>query len=231
MKNANYKIHINAVFNAIDQLFSEAVEVTDKNLIAKIMESEAGIKPPIYQYQPIDSKNADALRALADKRLSNYLKQHTDNSMPLFIDYETETARLFQQNLPRYRTDDKQKTYYFRLERWIEVLEKMLPQQAEAKPQKFEAPTISLFCTLMNDSGTIRRYESESIENYCKRICEEFKLKYTDRVRQNFDSTADTKDNRIKLKSRLLPIIETETKDKLLQYLDTKHPTEQNLYG
>jgi hypothetical protein len=38
MKNANYKIHINAVFNAIDQLFSEAVEVTDKNLIAKIME-------------------------------------------------------------------------------------------------------------------------------------------------------------------------------------------------
>ena len=41
------KIHINAVFNAIDGLFSEAVEVTNEVIRADIMEGEANIKGSI----------------------------------------------------------------------------------------------------------------------------------------------------------------------------------------
>lgn len=225
------KIHINAVFNAIDGLFSEAVDVTNEAIRADIMEGEANIKGSIYQYQHIYTRNTEALRALAESRLSAYLKQHPDNSLQLFVLNEVKTARLHQSHLPKFETDPKQKTYFFRLERWIEVLEEMLPQQAEAKPNKLEAPIISLFCTLINDSGTIAKNENETIGNYCKRICEEFNLQYRDRVRQTFDSTANTKKNRNKLKDRLLPLIDKETQGKLLKYLDTKHPTEQNLYG
>jgi hypothetical protein len=134
------KIHINAVFNAIDWLFSEAVEVTDETLRAEIMEGEANIKGSIYQYQHIYTRNTEALRALAESRLSAYLKQHPDNSLQLFVLNEVKTARLHQSHLPKFETDRKQKTYFFRLERWIEVLEEMLPKQAEAKPKKLEAP-------------------------------------------------------------------------------------------
>jgi hypothetical protein len=134
------KIHINAVFNAIDGLFSEAVEVTDETLRAEIIEGEANIKGSIYQYQHIYTRNTEALRALSESRLSAYLKQHPDNSLQLFVDTEVKTARLHQSHLPKFKTDSKQKTYFFRLKRWIEVLEEMLPQQAEAKPKKLEAP-------------------------------------------------------------------------------------------
>lgn len=133
------KIHINAVFNAIDGLFSEAVEVTNEAIRADIMEGEANIKGSIYQYQHIYTRNTEALRALAESRLSAYLKQHPDNSLQLFVLNEVKTARLHQSHLPKFETDSKQKTYFFRLERWIEVLEEMLPQQAEAKPKEQEA--------------------------------------------------------------------------------------------
>jgi hypothetical protein len=138
------KIHINAVFNAIDGLFSEAVEVTDETLRAEIIEGEANIKGSIYQYQPIYTRNTEALRALSESRLSAYLKQHPDNSLQLFVETEVKTARLHQSHLPKFKTDSKQKTYFFRLKRWIEVLEEMLPQQAEAKPKKLGVPIIAL---------------------------------------------------------------------------------------
>lgn len=134
------KIHIDAVFNSIDGLFSEAVEVTEETVRAKIMEDEASIKGSIYQYQHIYTRNTEALRDLAERRLSSYLKQHPDNSLELFVETEIELAKLYQQNLPLHKKDRKQKTYFFRLERWIEVLEEMLPQQAEAKPNKLESP-------------------------------------------------------------------------------------------
>jgi hypothetical protein len=187
-----------------------------------------------------DKELADYLNADLETRYqihkAVYFQHYPECNIEKF--HRFETAYLKRQ-IQKYNTKEKIEPEETKIHlSQIEILEYIdsissskTPQQAEAKPKKLEAPTISLFCTLMNDSGTIRRYESESVENYCKRICDEFKLKYTDRVRQNFDITADTKDNRTKLKSRLLPIIETETKVKLLQYLDTKHPTEQNLYG
>jgi hypothetical protein len=130
------KIHINAIFHAIDGLFSESVEVTNESLIAKFIESEPSIKPPFYQYQPIDTYNSEALRALAERMLNSYLKQHADNSLQLFIINEVKRARQNQRNFPEFETDSKQKTYYFRLERWIAELEKMLPQQVEVEQEK-----------------------------------------------------------------------------------------------
>jgi hypothetical protein len=175
MTNTSNKIHINAVFQAVDGLFSEAVEVTDETLRAEIMEGEANIKGSIYQYQHIYSRNTEALRALAESRLSAYLKQHPDNSLQLFVDTEVKTARLHQSHLPKFKTDSRQKTYFFRLERWIEVLEEMLPQQAEAKPKKLEAP--QTFEELFHDPNFIfacidilKKVEPPLIDTECNYI-------------------------------------------------------------
>ena len=165
-----------------------------------------------------------------------YFERYPDSNIEKF--HRFETAYLKRQ-IQKYNTKEKiepEETEIYLSQ--IEVLEYInsissskTPQQAETKPKKLEAPIISLFCTLINDSGTIAKNENETIGNYCKRICEEFNLQYRDRVRQTFDRTANTKKNRSKLKDRLLPLIDKETKGKLLKYLDTKHPTEQNMYG
>ena len=163
-----------------------------------------------------------------------YFKEYPKSNIEKFHEFE---AAFLQREISKYCTQErvlpKETEIYLSQLEVLAYIKKLIaaPQQAEAKPNKLEAPIISLFCTLINDSRTIAKNENETIGNYCKRICEEFNLQYRDRVRQTFDRTANTKKNRNKLKDRLLPLIDKETQGKLLKYLDTKHPTEQNLYG
>lgn len=238
MKTKEFRIHINAVFNAIDHLLSEWIPVEEITDTDKEIHGELCLNGELQQLRAIDTRSPEALKALAENRLTRYLKAHPDNSLQLFVDTEVKHAKLYKKQLDKYLNDSKQKTYYFRLERWIKAVQDMLPQQAglppqqaEAKPKKLTAPIISLFCTLINDSKTIIRVQNENAENYCRRICAQFDLPYTDRVRQNFDGKSNTKKNRQNLRNMLLPNIEAETQIKLQHYLDTKHPTEQNLYG
>ncbi|MBL0342687.1 MAG: hypothetical protein IPP71_18420 [Bacteroidetes bacterium] len=63
------------------------------------------------------------------------------------------------------------------------------PQQPETKTNKLKAPVLALFCYLINESGMNKKEENESVENYCKRICKQFKLTYSDRIRQNFNGS------------------------------------------
>jgi hypothetical protein len=140
MKTKEFRIHINAVFNAIDHLLSEWIpveEITDKD---KEIHGELCLNGELQQLRAIDTRSPEALKALAENRLTRYLKAHPDNSLQLFVDTEVNHAKLYKEQLDKYLNDSKQKTYYFRLERWIKTLEEMLAQQAEAKPKKLEAP-------------------------------------------------------------------------------------------
>lgn len=163
-----------------------------------------------------------------------YFKEYPKSNIEKFHEFE---AAFLQREISKYSTKErvlpKETEIYLSQLEVLAYIKKLIaaPQQAKAKPKKLTAPVISLFCTLINDSGTIVREQNENIENYCKRICEQFDLPYTARVRQNFNLTSNTKKNRQNLRNRLLPNIEAETQIKLQHYLDTKHPTEQNLYG
>ena len=95
---------------------------------------------------------------------------------------------------------------------------------------KMQAPVIALFCNSINESELIKKGESESVEEYCKRICKNYNLVYTQRVRQNFNNRATPK-NLLKLKELILPAIDKETNNRIIEYLDKKDKSKHNLYA
>lgn len=104
----------------------------------------------------------------------------------------------------------------------------LLPQQAETKTPT--APAIALFCNIINEAEIIKKESNEIPATYCKRICENYKLKYTDRVRQNFNGKKSQKHYK-ELIERILPCIDVTIKDKIQKHLDSRNPPNQKLYG
>lgn len=109
-----------------------------------------------------------------------------------------------------------------------EHLKALPPQQNETKTPT--APAIALFCNLINEAEIIKKESDEIPETYCKRICENYKLKYTDRVRQNFNGNKSKKHYK-ELTELILPCIDVTIKDKIQKYLDSKNPPKQKLYA
>ena len=117
--------------------------------------------------------------------------------------------------------------------KYLEFLKKeyqkhLPPQQNETKTPT--APAIALFCNLINEAEIIKKESDEIPETYCKRICENYKLKYTDRVRQNFNGNKSKKHYK-ELTELILPCIDVTIKDKIQKYLDSKNPPKQKLYA
>jgi hypothetical protein len=108
------------------------------------------------------------------------------------------------------------------------LLKALPPQQNETKTPT--APAIALFCNLINEAEIIKKESDEIPETYCKRICENYKLKYTDRVRQNFNGKKSKKHYK-ELTELILPCIDVTIKDKIQKYLDSKNPPKQKLYA
>lgn len=94
---------------------------------------------------------------------------------------------------------------------------------------KISAPTIGLFCFLLNHSRLIPRGESENIEDFCQRICKRFNLDYTDRVRQTFNGS-DTKKNRDKIVDLIIPLIDNDIRIGFTEYINNKYNHKQKLY-
>ena len=110
------------------------------------------------------------------------------------------------------------------------LLKALPPIQAETKTDKIKAPTLGFFCGLINKIGIDKKNETESATVYCIRICEKFKLPYTERVRQSYNVNETKKLNK-ELIEKVLPLIDNETKILIEKYLDSKQPTKQNLYA
>lgn len=89
----------------------------------------------------------------------------------------------------------------------------------ENKPKKIRSPVIALFCSLLNDSKVKKRGVEETIADYCERVCIEYKLPYSDRVRQGFSSIG-TKTNKQKVKELILPLINAETAALITKHLE-----------
>lgn len=103
------------------------------------------------------------------------------------------------------------------------------PSQSETKSDKLKAPVLGLFCNLINKVGIDKKGQTENASIYCERICNKFKLPYTDRVRQNYNVNETQRLIR-ELIEKVFPLIDTDTKKKIQGHLDNKSPTKQNLY-
>jgi len=110
------------------------------------------------------------------------------------------------------------------------LLKPLPPQQTKTKTDKLKAPVLGLFCSLINKIGIDKKDETESATVYCERICGNFKLPYTDRVRQNYNVNENKKLIK-ELTEKVLPLIDNETKILVEKYLDNKQPPKQNLYA
>jgi len=110
------------------------------------------------------------------------------------------------------------------------LLKALPPQQTKTKTNKIKASVLGLFCSLINKIGIDKKDETESATVYCERICNKFKLPYTDRVRQNYNVN-ETKKLIQELTEKVLPLIDNETKNLVRIYLDSKQLPKQNLYG
>jgi hypothetical protein len=161
-----------------------------------------------------------------------FLKLYPNDSISVF--YEMEIAhwnrevKLYEErndNPAPYETrfvvEAKRMLHFYR--------ELALPRQ-QTKTNKLNAPVLGLFCSLINKIGIDKKKERESATVYCERICGKFKIPYTDRVRQNYNVN-ETKKLIQELTEKVLPLIDTETKNSIQKYLDNKQSTKQNLYA
>ncbi len=93
-----------------------------------------------------------------------------------------------------------------------------------------KAPVIALFCSLSNEARLILREESGSVSDYCKKVCEHFNLRYSDRVRQGFLNSS-SKRNIQKVMEQILPNIDERSRKKIHEHLERKIQPNQKLYA
>jgi hypothetical protein len=102
--------------------------------------------------------------------------------------------------------------------------------KAEKEPPKEKSGItlvlIGYFCGLIKKSGVFPKGERESVESFCKKVCEKFVLDYTDNVRKAFTERME-KDKTQKVIKHILPIIDITTSEKITKYINEN----QKLYG
>ena len=165
------------------------------------------------------------------------LVERTKDFQAKHLAYTTETTAVLKQEVAHHVKEleelHKDRSNY--QEKDIEVL--TLANSFLAYMQKgstisttiIKAPVIALFCSIINESRLVAREQTEAVKDFCKRVCKQFDLPYTDRVRQNF-SNNPTKRNAEKLTQEVLPLIPENERQKLLAVLESKTQLKQKLY-
>ena len=182
----------------------------------------------------ISDKPSDKDKRFIDL-LKNSLQRHiADNNRiirDLQINVENEHIKEGFVSLNRVRLNNLQSVNE-KSECLIRDLEGLRRVKA-GKKNPLSAPVIALFCKLLHESGFKKRDTyNETITNYCIRICENYNLTYTDRVRQNFNpDDTPTPRNITKVKELIFPLIDEATKEAITEYLNSKQPPQQKLYA
>lgn len=139
----------------------------------------------------------------------------------------------------KFQPKDESRQYIKLLKKWFEGEKKYcneLKQLLRDTPQKnksrnpITAPAIALFCNYVNASSLIIRPEYEKVETFCKRVCKEFNLNYTDRVRQTY-SGSNNKANKKIVMELILPLMDKAVIKKITDYLNDNQRQKQKLYA
>lgn len=92
------------------------------------------------------------------------------------------------------------------------------------------APVVRRFCELANDSNLLERGFDETAEDYCKRVCSKYNLRFRIRVSKYFTTNNTPKGNDINLRKvieRILPNIPDTDQSQILTYINNN----TKLYG
>jgi hypothetical protein len=179
--------------------------------------------------QPRNEAHRQALEAFYNLKFNNWLAEKKGWQVADKEQYfELLTKENWKEFLTYQKTIANEKIKEFEDEKCRWQIDS--PQQTETKTAKLKATVLGLFCGLINRIGIDKKDETESATVFCERICNKFKLPYTDRVRQNYN-VKENKRLLKELKEKVLPLIDTETKNLVENYLDKKQPPNQNLYG
>lgn len=117
------RIHINAIKNQVDWLFSEkinSINVKDTDILLEGLQSENGVN---FQWRKIDDRKEIELKKLAYLKLNEYLISHPDNTIVLFKELEVNSAKNLQSYFTENKNSKEHKEYNFRLDRWIKTIE------------------------------------------------------------------------------------------------------------
>lgn len=119
------KVNINSILNKIDFLFSEEIQKSELNEGDICLDFIRQIDNIIYVKRAINRRDKAILKRIAESKLKQYLSSHSDNTLELFIETEIENAKKHQTYFPNYKSNSKEKTIYYDLQAWIEVIESL----------------------------------------------------------------------------------------------------------
>jgi hypothetical protein len=91
-----------------------------------------------------------------------------------------------------------------------------------------KAPTIRLFCSIIHQSGIIIKGDEESVESYCKSVCEKYEFQYTQNIRKHFTVSMDIKSHDkhlVAIQASIIPKLPTEEKNKIELFINSKTKT------
>jgi hypothetical protein len=97
-------------------------------------------------------------------------------------------------------------------------IQQLKNSKAERKTQQPTREITGLFCMLLDRANIRSRAPGEGVEELCRRICAEFKLVYSDKVRQHY-SNSENKRNLRKVIEQLQPKLSSADGDVLLNYI------------
>ena len=157
--------------------------------------------------------------------------------------YEAEQELIFKIKLPKHTVGIEGKYLdingtrinlydLFLFNKAVDSVKKNIEKldQPEIK-QKVTAPSIALFCAIVNDSKELIKGSDENKKDYCKRVCEAYKLPYSDNVRQKFlDGPPEIKKKDKNYKSviaLIIPALTGQQRKSIDTYLNSK----TNLYN
>jgi hypothetical protein len=161
------------------------------------------------------------------REIQEYYKRNIIRGVEVDYAFINSPSREFQKLDENYQVY-AHTLYLFR--KWIKTNHIIDEKSHQTSAGTIKSPVLGFFCGLINVIEIDKMGETESVAVYCQRICNKFELPYTDRVRQNYNVN-ETKKLIHQLTEKVLPLIDNNTNILIQQYLDSKIPPKQNLYG
>lgn len=144
----------------------------------------------------------------------NYLNEKFNDKPELRLRkklYEASTTQLMKEN-QKLRTENKSK----------------VTAKEKKNRNPINAPVKALFCGLVNNAEVIKRGGSESVEDYCIKVCERYDIKYTKNTRKTFSDNVRIRSNNRYLeviKELILPKIPEPDREQLIRCINSKTNT------
>lgn len=143
--------------------------------------------------------------------------------------FDLEYNFIYSPNADTKWLNDNSQIYAYTLFLFRQWIENHASRKIEKKNTVVKAPVKALFCSLLDKAGVFTKEDSESVQSFCKRVCEEYKMDFTPRVNKAFYNS-DNNSNRLKVRTLILPTINVMASNQITNYLDNYPLTKPKLF-